>query len=379
MVNRQRLIEKFVHMVSISSVSRQEKQFKDYLIKELISRGLNPKEDNTGEVIGGNAGNILVAIPGNLEMAPLLLSAHMDTVKPGEGIKAVIDGDIIRSQGDTILGSDDKAAIAALLEVLDVLREENRPRPPLEFLFTVAEEEGLKGAKNFDFSNVKAEMAYVLDAGGDPGTIVISSPWHNEIEYTVYGRAAHAGMAPETGINAISAAAKALSKMPCGRIDEETTCNFGIIEGGKARNIVADICHIKGEARSLSRDKLNKLTQELEQIFISEVEKEGARAEIKVQNLYPGVKLARDCEVVRIAEKACLKIGLKPDLTGTGGGSDASIINGAGIPCANLGIGMCKVHTTEEYIKIDDLVKNVQLLLAIIETYADLRKAGNLR
>ncbi|MBO8159176.1 M20/M25/M40 family metallo-hydrolase [Thermosyntropha sp.] len=367
MVKRERLIEKFVNLVSISSVSRNEKDFKEYLKKEFIKRGLNPEEDNAGEIIGGNAGNLFIQIPGTVDASPVLFAAHMDTVKPGEGIKAVVDGDIIRSQGDTVLGADDKAAIAVLMEVYDILREENLLYPPLEFLFTVAEEEGLKGAKSFDFTRVKAKKAYVLDAGGSPGSIVIKSPWHNEIEYTVYGKAAHAGMDPENGINAIKAAGRALAKMPCGRIDEETTCNFGVIEGGKARNIVADICRIKGEARSLSKDKLDRLTHELKEIFVSEAEKEGARAEVKIESLYPGVNLDKESEVVKIAEKACLKIGLKPNLTGTGGGSDASIINGSGIPCVNLGIGMSKVHTAEEYIKIEDLIKDVELVLAIIE------------
>lgn len=377
MLDQKRLVANFVKMVGISSVSRREKEFKEFLQAEFSKRGFIVEEDNAGEIIGGNAGNLLVKIPGNLDMPPLLFSAHMDTVSPGEGIRAVIDGDIIRSSGDTILGSDDKAAVAVLLEVADILTEEGLPYPPLEFLFTVAEEEGLKGAKNFDFSRVQARMAYVLDAGGEPGTIVTGSPWHHEIEYLVYGKAAHAGMDPENGINAIKAAARALAKMPCGRLDEETTCNFGLIEGGKARNIVADFCHIKGEARSLNQDKLTRLTEELKQVFLSEVEKEGARGEVRIQALYPGVKLAPDAEVVRIAARACEKIGIEPKFTGTGGGSDASIINGAGIPCANLGIGMCKVHTSEEYIRIGDLVTDVKLILSIIETYAELKKAGN--
>ncbi|WP_073088919.1 M20/M25/M40 family metallo-hydrolase [Thermosyntropha lipolytica] len=377
MLNQKRLVEKFIEMVSISSVSLKEGEFKEFLKRESLKRGLAVEEDEAGKIIGGNAGNLLVRVPGNLDLPPLLFSAHMDTVKPGEGIKAVVEGEIIRSRGDTILGSDDKAAIAVLFEVIDILREENRLYPPLELLFTVAEEEGLKGAKNFDFSRVQARIAYVLDAGGEPGTIVIKSPWHHEIEYMVYGKAAHAGIDPENGVNAIKAAAAALCRMPCGRVDEETTCNLGLIAGGKARNIVADFCHIKGEARSLSREKLHKITEELTSIFLREVEREGARGEVKIQALYPGVKLDKESEVVKIAARACARIGIEPVFTGTGGGSDASIINGAGIPCANLGIGMKKVHTTEEYIKIDDLLTDVRLVLSIIETYVELRKAGN--
>lgn len=368
MVNEKRLIANFLKMVQTDSLSGQEGKMRDLLKEEFAARGFEAQEDDAGAVLHGNSGNLLVKIPGTINRPALLFAAHMDTVKPGLGIKPLVGSDgIIRSSGDTILGSDDKAAIAALLEVCDVLKEETLAYPPLEFLFTVGEEQGLQGAKAFNPEGLQAKMGYVLDAGGDPGVIITQSPCQNEMEYTAWGKAAHAGINPEDGINAIHLVAAALAAMPCGRIDEETTCNFGGIEGGKARNIVADFCRVKGEVRSLDRGKLDRLTAELESIFRREVEKLGGRAEVEVNFLYPEIKINEEDEVVKLAVEAAGSIGLNPRLMSTGGGSDASIINGRGISCANLGVGMKDVHTCNEHIKIEDLVNDARWVLAIIE------------
>lgn len=368
MVNRQRLVSRFIKLVETGSVSGQEGKLRDLLKADFYRRGLDAEEDNAGEILKGQSGNLLVRIPGALSGPPLLFAAHMDTVEPGNDIRAIVGDDgFIKSKGDTVLGSDDKAAIAVLLEVLDVIEENGIAHPSLEFLFTVSEEQGLLGAKAFDFSKLKAEFGYVLDAEGDPGTVIVQSPCQNEIEYMAYGKAAHAGINPQDGVNAIQIAALAMSLMPCGRIDEETTCNFGIIKGGKARNIVADFCQIKGEIRSLSREKLDRLSAELEETFKTEVEKHGGRAEVTVKFLYPEIKLDSEEKVVKLAVKAAEAVGLKPQLAKTGGGSDASIINGRGIRCANLGIGMRAVHTCGEYISVNDLVDDVRLILALIQ------------
>ncbi len=368
MVNQERLVNRFCELVGIASVSGREAPMRDRIIEEMTKRGLIVVEDEAAAAVGGDSGNLLVSISGNSPGKKLLFAAHMDTVEPGEGINAVLKDGIVRSQGDTILGADDKAAIAALLEALDVIQENQLVYPDLELLFTVGEEQGLKGAKAFDFSRLKAQLAYVLDAGGEPGAIVIESPCQNEIEYEVMGRAAHAGINPEEGLNAVHIAARALAKMPSGRIDDETTCNFGQIQGGKARNIVAEHCHIQGEARSLSRHKLEQLTKRLVESFSAEVNALGGEPRTKVSFLYPEICLRPDDEVVRLAVTAAERAGIKPRLMRTGGGSDASIIHGAGIPCANLGIGMQKVHTCEEFITVSDLSATTALILAIIET-----------
>lgn len=368
MIDRDRLINRFIKLVQIGSESGGEGSFRDLIKSECESRGISVYEDNVSEVLGGESGNLLIKIPGNTNAPPLLLAAHMDTVAPGESVKAVIGADgIIRSDGSTILGSDDKAGIAAIMEAYDIIRENNLKHPPLEILFTVGEEQGLLGIKHFDFSLLKARIGYVLDAGSAPGTIVVQSPCQNEIEYVVSGRAAHAGINPEDGINAIQLAAMALSKMPCGRIDEDTTCNLGTIHGGQARNIVAPVCRIKGEARSLRRDKLDKLTNDLVTIFKEEVEKLGGQAEVEVTFLYPEVTLDDTEEVISLVKRSMENIGLQPELVITGGGSDACIIHNNGIRCANLGIGMTNCHTTREFIKISDLITDAGLVLAIVQ------------
>lgn len=367
MINEKRLLDRFIRLVETDSPSGQEGKIRDLLSEELSRWGYSTAEDGAAALLDGECGNLLVRIPGSLDTEPILFVAHMDTVQPGVGVKALVDGDQVKSAGETILGSDDKAAIAAMLEVLEVMQENNIPHPPLEYLFTVSEEQGLMGSKVFDFTQVKSRLAYVLDSGGEPGCIVVQSPCQNEIEYTVYGKSAHAGISPEQGINAIQVAAQALAVMPCGRIDAQTTCNFGTIEGGVARNIVAPSCRIKGEARSLKREYLDEITERLVQTFTETVEAAGARAEAEVKFLYPEMKLDPAEEVVELAVAAAQNVGVAPQLVSTGGGSDASMLNGAGIRCANLAIGMCAVHTTDEYILIKDLVDDARLVLAIIE------------
>lgn len=373
MVNQERLLGNFMKMVEVASISGQEGTFRDLLKAEFALLGLSAEEDNAGLVLHGDSGNLLVKMRGTVANPTLLLAAHMDTVVPGTNIKPVCGNDeIVRSEGNTILGSDDKAGIAAILEAVQVILEQGLEHPPLELLFTVSEEQGLLGIKNFDFSRLESRYGYVLDSGGPPGTIVVQSPCQNEIEYRVHGKAAHAGINPEDGINAIQVMAKAIAVMPCGRIDDDTTCNFGIIEGGMARNIVAENCRVKGEARSLNRSKLEQLTNELLGIFETEVSQNGAIAETEVVLLYPETALRPDEEVVSLAVKAAGNIGIQSQLLSTGGGSDASIINGNNIRCANLGIGMNAVHTSDEFIRVEDLVTDARLVLSIIQEAARL-------
>lgn len=370
MVNQKRLLENFMEMVTIGSPSGQEAAFKAYLTNYFKERGAECIEDQAGEILEGDSGNLLVRIAGTKDVTPLLFLTHMDTVFTGGDIQAELGEDgIIRSAGKTILASDDKAGIAAILEAYEILRENQLDHPPLELLFTVSEEQGLLGAKQFDYSCLQAEIAYALDSGGSPGTIVVKSPCQNEIAYSVQGKAAHAGINPEDGINAIQIMAKALAAMPCGRLNPTTTCNFGIIKGGEARNIVAENCYVKGEARSHSRVELDQLTEELTGTFKEVVQKNGGEPEVVVKFLYPEISLGEDEKVVVLAQKAAQNLGLEVNLISTGGGSDAAIVNGNQIRCANLGTGMSNVHTSDEYISLQDLVNDAAWVLAIIQQY----------
>lgn len=370
MINEERLVRHFMKLVEISSPSGQEGAFRDYLINYFQERKAVCIEDQAGAMLEGNSGNLLVRIAGTADVQPLLFLTHMDTVFAGGEIKAELGDDgIIRSVGKTILAADDKAGVAAILEAYETLRENQLAYPPLELLFTVSEEQGLLGAKQFDYSCLRSDIAYALDSGGAPGTIVVQSPCQNEIAYKVQGKAAHAGINPEDGINAIRIMAKALAVMPCGRLNPTTTCNFGIIRGGEARNIVAENCYVKGEARSHSRAELDQLTEQLTGTFKEVVKKNGGEPEVVVKFLYPEISLDEDEKVVALAKKAAQKLGLGVELTSTGGGSDAAIVNGNNIRCANLGTGMSNVHTRDEYIKVKDLVDDAELVVAIIQQY----------
>ncbi len=399
MINQDRVVEEFLRLARIDSPSMQEREIADYLARKMAGLGLQVTEDQAGEAIGsirskktgksigsnrdeetrkaiGNirsehTGNLIGVFPGNLPGAPtVLFCAHMDTVEPGRGVKPVIREKTIYSDGSTILGADDKAGIAALLEAVEVLKEQRIPHGDLEIVFTVAEEGGLWGAKNLDYQRLKAKIGYVLDGDGPAGTIITKAPSQYKIKAAIIGKAAHAGISPEEGINAILVASRAISKMRLGRIDEETTANIGVISGGQATNIIPDLVNIEGETRSIDPVKLEAQTDLMVRILDQTAGEMGAQAKIEKEFLYPRLKLEESDQAVRIAVAAARGIGREPVLVSTGGGSDANILNGFGIPTANLGIGMNKVHSTEEFITIDNMVLDVKYILEIVQTAA---------
>lgn len=367
MHNKNRIIEEFMGLTRIDSETRNEREIADYLKQELESLGLDVFEDDAGKKIGGNAGNIIGELKGNTNCNRILFSAHMDTVQPGKGVKAVLVDNIIKSQGDTILGADDKAGITAILEMLKVIKEEKIEHGFLQVIFSVAEEGGLHGAKNLDPRLIKSDFAYVLDSSGPPGHMVIQGPSQNQIEAVIIGRAAHAGIAPEEGVNAIQIAARGIARMKIGRVDEETTANIGVIKGGTATNIVPDKVRLEGEARSLCQNKLDKQSQHMKKCLLRAAEELGGQIEIKIEQNYPGISLSEDEEVIKIAKIAAGNLQFPVVLEKTGGGSDANILNGYGIPTLNIGIGMEKVHTNDEFITVENLVNNCRYLVEIVK------------
>ncbi|MGQ9512694.1 M20/M25/M40 family metallo-hydrolase [Thermodesulfitimonas sp.] len=365
MVDRERLLNEFLELVRIDSVSGRERRLSELLKDRLADLGLTVTEDGAG---GGKegAGNVIAHLPGRVSGPHLLFCAHMDTVEPGVGIEPVVGADgIIRAARETILAADDKAGITAILEALRWVVAAKPEHPPLTVVFTVCEETGLLGAKALDAS-LRADLGFVLDATGRPGEVVVRAPSQDKITATVYGRAAHAGVNPEAGINAIYVAARAIAAMPLGRIDPETTANIGIISGGKAVNIVPDNVYLEGEVRSLKSARRAEHTALLCRILEETAREAGARAEVQVELLYEGFDLGASEPVVRIVQEAARRCGLQPVLTQTGGGSDANIFNARGIPTVNLATGMEKVHTTEEQIAVTDLVNLARLAIAII-------------
>jgi tripeptide aminopeptidase len=367
-INAERTVKEFMELVRVDSVSGQERKLADLLKGRLESLGLEVREDDAGKKLNTSAGNIIGKLTGTAAGGKtVLLCAHMDTVEPGAGVAPVLEDGIIKSSGDTILGADDKAGITAILEVLRVIKENNIPHGGIEVAFTVWEEGGLLGAKNIDFDRLEANTGFVLDCDGPAGTVIVRAPSQDRISATVRGRAAHAGISPEEGINAIVVASKAIASMKLGRIDEETTANIGVITGGKAINIVPDSATIKGETRSLVASKREAQTRAMVAALEETAKENGAIVDVVVETIYPDFKLEEKDRVVMIAARAARQLGLTPRLVKTGGGSDANIFNNRGIAVANLGIAMQKVHTTDEFIRSEDLVENARYLLEVIK------------
>lgn len=375
MINKDRVLAEFCELVRLKCSTRAEREVGDAVKAKLAAAGLTVEEDDVAAKIGGNCGNILGYLPGNLPGAPvIMLSAHLDSVEPCTGIEPQIEGGVITSRGATVLGADDKAGVVAILEALRVIREQGSRHGGVQVVFTVAEEGGLHGSKNIDKNLLKADFGYVLDSGGDPGRIVNAAPGQNSISVTVRGRKAHAGIAPEEGINAIVVAGKALAQLRQGRIDSETTANVGTIKGGTATNIVPDLVEIACEARSRNPKKLADQTRHMVETFEQVAAASGAQAEITVKKAYEPYVLDADSPVVALARRAAESIGLPTKLEATGGGSDANYFNTFGVPSAVLAVGMSKVHTTDEYIKAADLYGSADLVLAIIAAAAGMQK-----
>ncbi|NLY77767.1 MAG: M20/M25/M40 family metallo-hydrolase [Tissierellia bacterium] len=370
MINQKRLLERFLNYVQIDSPTKYEREFADFIMKEMERLGLEVCMDDAGEKVGSNAGNVIGKLKGKTDGETILFSAHMDTVSPGKGIKPVIRDGVIYSDGTTVLGGDDKAGIAAILEAIETVIEKDLPHGDIEVVFSVYEEGGLYGAKNLDYAKLKAKKGFVLDSGGEPGEIVVQGPAQNKIHAKFIGKEAHAGVAPEKGISAIQMAADAISHMKLLRIDEETTANIGIISGGQATNIVTKEVEIQGEARSLSDEKLKNQTDHMVKCCEEAAEKFGGTVEIDVEHTYGAFKVEEDAEIIHKVKEACRNIGLEPFTTASGGGSDTNILNANGIQAVNLGIGERKPHTIEEHLHIKDLENAARLALELIKIHA---------
>lgn len=366
MVNRDRMVDEFMQLVRIDSLTRNERMMADTLKSKLAEMGIDFVEDNSGERIGGNAGNIICTIKGDKKVPPILLMAHMDTVAPGTGKKPLISDGHIRSDGTTVLGGDDVAGIECILETLRVLKEDNIAHGDIQVAFTVAEEGGLFGAKNLDYSLINAKYGFVMDGDGPIGSVAVKAPSQNRIYVDIKGKASHAGVAPEKGISAIQIASQAIAGMKLGRIDFETTANIGTINGGIETNIVCEKVEIKAEARSRDSKKLDEQTVHMKDCFEKAAKLYGGSVEFRTQLEYPSFNIDKDSGIVKILDKAAKVAGLELRLTETGGGSDTNIINGEGIQSVDISVGVELFHSVEEQLLIDDLVKTAEFLYAII-------------
>jgi tripeptide aminopeptidase len=376
LINQERLARTFIQLCETDSPSGEEGRMAALVTEMLCAFGAPlPFEDDSATKTGSQCGNLLFRFDhGNVEQEPLFFCCHLDTVEPGRGIKVLRQGNRFTSNGDTILGSDDKSAIAALVEAWRVIQENHLAYVPLEFIFTTCEEVGLLGAKALHPHQIRAKMGYALDSSGF-GRVIIGAPASNRFCITVQGRAAHAGLHPEKGINAIILAAKALALAPCGRIDSETTVNFGCIQGGTATNIVPEQVVIEGEVRSHSMAKLERLTKEIETAFRSVLnswcdpsgQAQGVpELKFEVELDFPAMQLNREDAVIQRISDAAAKIGLPLHYESAGGGSDANILNGCGLATAIVATGMTNVHSTAEEVSLDDMTQLTQLVLALV-------------
>ena len=377
MIDRNRLAETFQSLVSIDSVSREERRLARELVQSLAKLGTETRFDTAGEKVGGDTGNLIARLEGNASSPPLLLSAHMDTVEPGKGVTPLLRNGVFTSDGTTILGADDKSALAIILETLHVLKEDRIVHGPLEIVFTICEEVGLLGAKHLDYDLLTATYGYVLDATDTEG-IVTRAPAANRLELVVHGKASHAGAAPEKGINAIWLAGQAIGGLSLGRVDRETTCNIGVIEGGIATNIVPDKVIVKGEARSHDSKKLQAVTDTIVSAFQKAVDvcciethnEERPRLEVNAEKDFPATHIPENHPVVTLAQQAAANLGRNMICKHSGGGADANIFFEKGILTGVLGTGMKDVHTVGESVAVDDMVRSVELLIEIIRLQA---------
>jgi len=370
MVNEQRIVDEFMELVQIDSETGDEQEIAKVLQRKFTELGLEVVEDNAKEMTGHGANNLICTLEGTEHCDPIYFTSHMDTVVPGQGVKPMIQNGSIVSDGTTILGADDKAGLSAMLEAIRILKEENIPHGTIEFIITVGEESGLVGAKVLDKEKINAKFGYALDSDGAVGDIIAAAPTQVQIKATILGKTAHAGVAPEKGISAITIAAKAISKMPLGRIDEETTANIGRFAGGQKTNIVCDRVDILAEARSLVKEKMHAQVDKMKSTFEDTAKAMGGSAEITVETMYPNFKFTEEDHVVKIAQAAAKAIGRKSRILQSGGGSDGNVMAGLDIPTVDLAVGYEDIHTTNEKMPIVELVKTAEMVVAIIKEVA---------
>ena len=356
MIERERLIETFCDLVKIDSPSGEEHDIAQYLSERLKRLGLNVTKDDYGNVIARSEGD-----------TPLMLSAHMDTVEPGRGIAPRVNVDKIESDGTTILGGDCKAGLTAILEALDSLNQDKVKHIPIEVVLTREEETGLIGAANLDFSLIKSKEAVVFDGEGPVSQITSSSPTYIGFDIEITGQSAHAGVEPEKGLSAIKIAAQLINKLPQGRLDEETTFNLGLIEGGQVRNAVSETVNLQGEFRSMNLETLDSVNMQLMQA-INEVRSAYPKAKLaeKLTTDFHTYRIDDGSSTLRRIKSGLSSLGLKPTMQRSGGGTAGNVFRKLGIDAVVVGMADHGMHTKQEYVSIPDLMDAAHLVEALI-------------
>jgi len=371
-INKTRLVDTFLELVKVNSPSFKEREIGELLWEMLKKAGCTvefQEYDGSFNIIALKAGTK----PG---IPPLILSGHMDTIEPTEGITLSNENGVIRTTGKTVLGADDKSALAEILEALMVLGERDLPHGDLEIVFSSAEEKGLCGAKNLDFSKLRGTHALVLDSSGPVGSLVFAAPTHITYEMKITGKAAHAGIEPEKGISAIRTAAKIISRVPDGRIDDETTANIGVINGGTATNVVPKETIVRGEIRSHNKETLKRIRSDIFDHARRAAKEDRAQMEISEGEEYRSFRIEEDEPFLSFMKGVFRDCGIEPSLIKSGGGSDANVFHDKGIMAVNLSTGMQGAHSTEEFIETKDLVNGCLVVLTAVSEFGLFVKNG---
>ncbi len=373
-MDEERALRLFERLVAIESPSWSESAMAKVCAQELEQLGFTVREDGSAARTGSDTGNLIAYRPGSAK-GQLMLSAHMDTVKPCEGIQVIRTederGDVLCSAGDTILSADDKAGVTAIFEGIRAALGSGRDLPDLYVLLTTCEEQSLLGSGALKGSDLPRDAhCFVLDADGAPGSVIAEAPCHRTMRVRIQGKSAHAGVEPEAGISAIQIAAAAVSSMELGRLDEATTANIGIIEGGVATNIVAEVCRLEGECRSLFPERADSVQRQMTEAVQRACALFGGSADITWEEDYPEVRFSEESPIIGRARQAIEACGLPFQLVRTGGGADANNLNGLGVLAVTLGTGMACFHSTSEYIRVQDLLDDIRLVESLINVYA---------
>jgi len=378
MLSRERMQERFLELVQIYSPSGGEKEQCQWLMDYFKERGIEASIDEAGKAYGGDGGNIIAHVKGEPCNPPFCFVAHLDQIEPCKDVRPVVDGHIIRTDGTTTLGGDDKGAVASILEIVEDIVETNRPHKEFYIMFTVSEETSMQGTKHMDPSRLPCKNLVIADATGPAGIIAYKAPAMEAIRCSVRGRKAHAGIEPEKGINAVVAASRAISRMHIGRIDQETTSNIGRIEGGAATNIVTDEVTFTAEIRSHSMDKLRDEATHMEECLKAACLEMGAAYEMEHELAYPSLEVSLDSDLYRMTAQAMEKEGIEPrpmvigggrggEGPVIGGGSDGNILAGYGCSSLILSVGMMDVHTVQEALDMDELWKATRVMSRMTE------------
>lgn len=371
LINRERLTALFLQLVRIDSGRENEAEIARFVAHRLEELGAEfVTIDDAGQRLGGSGGNVFARFAGTVSAPPVLLSAHLDTVAPTTNLRLVQTPDAIATDGTTILGADDKAGVALILEAIQTLRERRFSYPPLEIVFTIREEKGLLGAKAFDKSRLRARYGIVVDGAGKPGDLIVGSPTHIRFEVTFFGRAAHAGVEPEKGRNAIAMAAAAIAAMQWGRLDAETTANVGTIEGGQAMNIVPDRCRLVGEVRSHNPQKLQRWLSRWRTLCQKVARQYGGKVDLRAETTFQGIRLTPNDPIVQAAVAATKRLGLVPRFVRMGGGTDGNVFTAHGVRCLVLPTGGENYHSPQERLILRDFYLMGDLLVHLLTQLA---------